>query len=700
LRKVATLVARQASPDQLFAVVAEQVARLFDVPHVGLVRYETDDAVVIGCFNEGDHVPFPIGSRWPLDSPGVVATIRRTGRPARVEDYAHVPGAIAAAVRGAGMRSAFASPIVVERRLWGAIVVLSPRREPFPDGTEARLTDFTELVATAIANAESQRALAELADEQAALRRVAVLVARQTSPSEVFAAVSEAVGLLLDADLAVLHVFSSGGAATTMASWSHDGQTLPIGTQFPLDDDNLAARIFASGAPARMHSDDEAWERAASDRAKRLHVRSAVGAPILVEGKLWGALMAATRGTEPWAANAEIRIAAFTELVATTIANTESRGALAELADEQAALRRVATLVAQGTSPQVLFDAVAGEVGRLLPVVSSTIGRFEPDDTVTTVATWSNSDVVFPTGGRWPTEGTNVAWMVLQTHRPARIDDFSGATDPIGVAAREAGYKSAVGSPIVVEGHLWGVVTATSSEGPLPAGTEARLGSFTDLVATAIANSESKSELAASRRRIVAASDEARRRIERDLHDGIQQRLVALALRARAMLRSSPDDLRSMTAELAEGLGAAADELREISRGIHPTVLTKAGLGPALRALARQSAVPIEVDVTFEERLPTSAEVAAYYVASEAVTNATKHSQATVVELTASHAGGALTLDVRDNGVGGADLDRGTGILGLIDRVEALGGTITIASPPGAGTTLSMRLPTAVEAPS
>src|SRR4029078_4012591 len=219
-------------------------------------------------------------------------------------------------------------------------------------------------------------------------------------------AVTEAVGLLLDADLAVLHVFPGDGTATTIASWSGDGPILPIGTPFPLDGDNLAARIFETGAPARMHSYDEAWEREATDLARSLRVRSAVGAPILVEGKLWGALMAATRRIEPWAENAETRIAAFTELVATAIANAESRETLAELADEQAALRRVATMVAQGASPQDLFESVAEEVGRLLPVGSATMGRYEPDGTVTTVASWSTTEAAFPTGGRWPTEGT------------------------------------------------------------------------------------------------------------------------------------------------------------------------------------------------------------------------------------------------------------------------------------------------------
>ncbi len=701
LRQVATLVARESTPDQLFAAVAEQVARVFDVPHVRLVRYEPEGSVVVAGFSEGVREPFPIGSRWPLDSPGVIATVRQTGRPARVEDYAHMTGEIAAVVRGAGMRSTVASPIMVERRLWGAMVVLSPRHEPFPEDTESRLTDFTELVASAIANAESRVALGRLAEEQAALRRVAVLVAQQPSPSEVFTAVTQAVGLLLDADLAVLHVFAGDGKATAIASWSGDGPILPIGTRFPLDGDNLTARIFASGAPARLYSDDEAWKRAETDSARSLGMRSAVGAPILVEGKLWGALLAATRGVEPWAENAETRIAAFTELAATAIANAESREALAELADEQAALRRVATLVAQGTSPQDLFEAVAEEIGRLLPVGSATMGRFEPDDSVTTVASWSTAEVAFPTGKRWPTEGTNVAWMVLQRGRSARIDDFSAATDPIGVAAREAGMKSAVGSPIVVEGHLWGVMTATSTEGPLPPGTEARLASFTELVATAIANAESSAELAASRRRIVAASDDARRRIERNLHDGTQQRLVSLGLAVRAAeanLAPERQDVQDQLSRVAIGLADAVEDLQEISRGIHPAILSRGGLGPALQALAQRSAIPVDLDITTDVRLAEPIEVAAYFVASEALANAAKHSQASRIDVSLEQREGSLVLSVGDEGVGGADPGRGSGLVGLTDRVEALGGSISVHSPEANGTQITAELPLELEA--
>ena len=533
-----------------------------------------------------------------------------------------------------------------------------------------------------------------LAEEQAALRRVAVLVAQQPSPGEVFTAVTQAVGLLLDADLAVLHVFLGHGTATPIASWSGDGPTLPIGTPFPLDGDNLAARIFETGAPARLHSDDEAWDRAATDLARSLRLRSAVGAPILVEGKLWGALMAATRRIEPWAENAETRIAAFTELVATAIANAESRETLAELADEQAALRRVATMVAQGPSPQDLFESVAEEVGRLLPVGSATMGRYEPDGTVTTVASWSTTEAAFPTGGRWPTEGTNVAWMVLQTGQAARLDDFSAATDPIGVAARESGIKSAVGSPIVVEGHLWGVMTATSAEGPMPPGTEARLASFTELVATAIANAESSAEIAASRRRIVAASDDARRRIVRDLHDGAQQRLVHTVITlklAQQALAKGAENGPLLVQEAVGNAERATHELRELAHGILPSVLTRGGLPAGVRALASRMPVPVEVAIP-ADRLPAPVEATAYFVVAEALTNVAKHAGAASAAVAARVEDGTLRIEVRDDGVGGARPD-GSGLRGLWDRLAALDGRLKIESPVDGGTLVAATIP-------
>jgi signal transduction histidine kinase len=216
---------------------------------------------------------------------------------------------------------------------------------------------------------------------------------------------------------------------------------------------------------------------------------------------------------------------------------------------------------------------------------------------------------------------------------------------------------------------------------------------FTEPVPTAIANAQSKYELAASRRRIVNAGDEARRRIERNLHDGIQQGLIELTFRAQALARKEPELIRDAVVDFADRLAAVSDELREVSRGIHPTILSEAGLGPALRALARRSLVPAALEVRVDSRLSDDIEAAAYYVASEALVNVAKHAQAKVVELWATVEDGSLRLRVRDDGVGGVDASRGSGILGMKDRVEALGGSVSISSPPGGGTELSVLLP-------
>jgi PAS domain S-box-containing protein len=693
LQRIATLVAREAAQAEVFGAIAEEIGGLLDAEEVRMVRFDNDgSAVIVGSWGHPD--AFPLGSRLQLAGDSVTLRVLQTRRPARFDDYRAVAGPDAETARSIGVRAVVGVPVFVERRLWGAISAGSTHDGPLPTDSEARLNEFTKVMATAIANSEAREEVHRLADEQAALRRVAVLVAQQPSPSEVFTAVTQAVEQLLHADLAVLHIFPGDGT-TMIASWSGDGPTLPIGTRFPLDGDNLAARIFQTAAPARIDSYAEA-EGDIADRARSLGVRSTVGAPILVEGKLWGALMAATRGVEPWAENGETRIAAFTELVATAIANAESREALAELVEEQAALRRVATLVAQGASPQDLFGAVAEEVGRLLPAANVSIGRYEADDSVTAMASWSSVGPVF--GGRWPIKGTNVAWMVLQTGRSARIDDFSAATDPIGVAARDAGYKSAVGSPIVVEGRLWGVISAAATDGPMQSGTEARLASFTELVATAIANAESSAELAASRRRIVAASDETRRRIERDLHDGTQQRLVSLGLAVRAAESNIPpdrDDLRDELSRVAMGLANAVEDLQEISRGIHPAILSKGGLAPALAGLAQRSPIPVNLDLKADARLPEPIEVAAYYVASEALANVAKHAQASQVEVSLASRNRSLVLSIRDDGVGGAFRGRGSGLVGLQDRVEALGGTIEIDSSAGCGTCVVATLPIA-----
>jgi signal transduction histidine kinase len=298
-------------------------------------------------------------------------------------------------------------------------------------------------------------------------------------------------------------------------------------------------------------------------------------------------------------------------------------------------------------------------------------------------------------------DGDNVAARVRRSGAPARIDSYEDVPGELAALLRESGVRSSVGAPIVVEGQLWGVVIAASAgDEQLPASAEARIAEFTELVATAIANADSRAKLAASRARVVAAADEARRRIERNLHDGAQQRLVSLGLRLRAVEAMAPPDLAELRLQLSEavgGLTGVLDDLQELSRGLHPAILSEAGLGAALKALARRSALPVELDVHVPQRIAERIEAAAYYVVSEAVANAIKHAQASVVRVAVGSDDGVLDIAIHDDGIGGADPDKGSGLVGLADRVEALGGTLTVASPIGAGTALVIRLPIALD---
>jgi signal transduction histidine kinase len=450
-----------------------------------------------------------------------------------------------------------------------------------------------------------------------------------------------------------------------------------------------------TGHPARIESyEDVPGDWAA--RARELGVRAVVGAPITLEGRLWGVTIATwtQEGPVP-VADAEHLLAGFTELVATAIANAESREELASLADEQAALRRVATLVAEGARPEDVFAAVSDEVARTLGVPIAVLLRYDADGLATVLA--SAGAEFGAAGNRRPIERPSLVAAVFETGRAARVDDFSKARGATAEAIRSSGVRWAVGVPIVVNGALWGVMTAGSRDPEALYGqTENRLAKFTQLLATAIANAESRAELDASRARIVATADATRRRIERDLHDGAQQRLVSLALEVRAVEASVPRELGELRTELsrvAEGHADVLEELREIAQGIHPAILVDDGLGPALRMLARRSPTPVELDLQAETRLPEQVEVAAYYVVSEALANVAKHACASVAHVAVEAGDGMLRVAVRDNGLGGADPALGSGLLGLKDRAEAIGGRISLESLPGAGTSLLVELP-------
>jgi signal transduction histidine kinase len=540
-----------------------------------------------------------------------------------------------------------------------------------------------------------QARLLELADEQAALRRVATLIAGGAAPSRVFTAVAEEIRRLLGADNAGVGRFAAGGISIeVVSSVGDDPVNLPVGTRVELVDYLPPAIVWRTGSAARV--DDDQWSTASdrvTDGLRALGIRSIVASPIIVEGRMWGVVTALTRRA-PFPAGTAARMANFTELAATAIANAETQQELHELAETQAALRRLATLVAQGEPPETVFAAVTQEALRHSGNGTARMIRLELDGTATLVANEGTIGPHVRIGGRWegfPPNG--VTATVLTTGEAARVDDYREV--PGGEIYLREGLVSAVGVPIHVNGRLWGLIAVGSGEGPLPPGTEQRMGEFTDLVATAIANAQNHAELITSRARLVTASDEARRRIERDLHDGAQQSLVTLALQLRSAVAQAQDgdEFRAAINDVAAQLLDTIDELREISHGIHPAILSAAGLRPALRALGRRALIPMEIAVRVDGRLPEPVEVAAYYLVSEFLTNATKHARASVVTVDGELSDGMLRLCVRDDGIGGADPVRGSGLTGLKDRIDALGGTFSVSSPVGGGTTVCCELP-------
>jgi PAS domain S-box-containing protein len=369
------------------------------------------------------------------------------------------------------------------------------------------------------------------------------------------------------------------------------------------------------------------------------------------------------------------------------------------LAEEQAALRRVATLVARECSPDELFAAVAEEMARLLGATSTTLWRFEDDGSGTLAASWGKLHAQAPVGARFPMQGDNAASQVFRTGRPVRMDDYSGATGAVGEAFRALGVRAAVGVPIVVDGRLWGGIGAAATA-PLPPDAESRMAEFTALVATAIANIDARTELTDSRARIVAAADEERRRVVRDLHDGAQQRLVhtviTLKLAQRELEHGGGEALSSLVSEALENAQRANQELRELAHGILPAALTRGGLRAGLETLASRMPVPIEIEAP-ADRLPAPIEATAYFVVAEALTNVAKHANAATAAVAARVEDGTLRVEIRDDGVGGARPE-GSGLQGLADRLAAVDGRLEIESPAPGGTLVAAAIPLAAAA--
>jgi signal transduction histidine kinase len=697
LRRVATLVASDSSSAEVFAAVSEEAGKLLHLDSAHLVAYDRDEtATVVGSWSLQGAVT-PVGTQVPLQGDNVLTRVFRTQRPARVDHYADdADDVVSGYARAMGVHAAAGAPILVEGRIWGAMNVASSQPEPLPAGTELRVAAFTELVALAIANAETRNQLEHVAAEQAALGRVATLVAEAVPPGEVFTAVAaEAAGLFRVA-IVRLYRYQATGVAALVASAGELASDPRQKLTFPADDPSLIASVQRTGQASRVY-DYSRIASVGSPVIRDLEISTGAGVPVIVNGSIWGTLiLAASRDRPPLPADALDRLEKFAELVATAIANSAARAEIERLAQAQAALRRVATLVVQGAQTRDVFGAVAHEVAEVMHLPIAAVLRYDEDETMTVVAARSDRPHPLEPGTRHPFPRGGVAARVRRTGRPARSQSYENRRDAFGAQARAVGLDSLVAAPIIVNGAVWGLMAVASTAGPVPDDAEDHLAEFTELLGTAIANTQSRAELSASRARVVVAADETRRRLERDLHDGIQQRLVALALKARTIETMTPrpaDEIQCELSVLADGLGTSLDELREISRGIHPAVLSEAGLGPALKALARRSAVPVELHLDLGPQLAEHVEVAAYYIASEALTNAAKHARASVVHLQVERTDGALTLSVRDDGIGGADAANGSGIIGLKDRVDSLGGMISVSSPPGLGTTLSVRLP-------
>jgi PAS domain S-box-containing protein len=537
------------------------------------------------------------------------------------------------------------------------------------------------------------------AAERAALQRVAALVAQGTRPDEVFAAVTAELRRLLSVAACMLARYEADGSTTILSDAVDMGAGLEPGTVLCWQPGTPGATIRESALPV-ANSDVAILPSPLRERVERLGVTESVKVPVIVDGQMWGFLSVSWRDAAP--PEVESRIARFTELVTMAINNADGRvrlrashERLAAYADEEAALRRVATAVAAGASTTAVFDTVTVELRTLLDIESAVLQRFEDDGTATVVAIRDPQGLIAADGtigSRVSTENGNLASRVRRSGRAELLGSYDDESSLAIPDLGGAGMMGAVGVPVKVAGRHWGMA-AVAWRRPVTLDLESRLAEFSELVSIAIDNADSRERLAASRLRVIAAADQARQRIERDLHDGVQQRLVTLALDLRELSEHeheiAPGDLQ----RIGKGLQVAMEELREIASGIHPLVLRQHGLERALRGLIRRAKISIRMKTRLCGRLPESVESASYYIISELVTNITKHAGVAAADLIIEAREDELFIGMRDDGVGGADSAKGTGLTGLRDRVEALGGTMEVDSPLGSGTSVRVRIP-------
>lgn len=632
LRRVAELAARGADPRDVFERLVLETSALLPGTVIAVTRFGPDgDAISGGPSVGGD----------------LAAVVRRTGRVARHP----------------GRPAAIAVPLHVEGTVWGMLTATSSNG-PLADDTERRLTPFAEIAAVATAGATARAGLHRIADEQAALRRVAEIVARGGSEQQLFDAVTEEAGALMGDEATTLARFTGERTITIVATRGGPATAGAI-IDVPEDDRGLVAEMLRTRRPARL--DDYGTKPGKLYARSEFGVGSSVAVPIMVYDRMWGMLGVVTSGHR-LPADTELRLGQFADLVAAALANSQDRARVEQLAghesalrndlralaDEQAALLRVAELVARGTALDDVFQAVTAETAKLVGSTHASLQRHDRDGAATTVAT-------FPAGSATP---------------PA-----TGAELTV---------------PVVVEGRMWGALTTSTAGPPRPDSTEGRLRQFAGLAAAAIANAENKAHLTASRARVVATADETRRRLQRDVHDGAQQRLVqtiiTLKIARDAIARGDIPDQ-----EIGEALyhaERANAELRDLVHGILPASLTQGGLRTGLESLIGDLSLPVNLRMT-APRLPAQIEITVYFFVAEALTNVVKHARATRAGVTVQVDGATLWAEVRDDGIGGADPSGGTGLTGLSDRVQAADGTLTVTNAAGGGTVVRIALPLA-----
>jgi signal transduction histidine kinase len=684
LRRVAELAAHDAPVGEVLHVVAKEASVFTGVEFAMVLRYEDTDGGNQIVALDGAPDNFVVGMRAPGTGDGAVHRVWRTGRAARVENLGQAAGLWPGMAHARGFTSSAGVPIVIRGTLWGALIVVGGLKD-FPATIEAELTHFAELAATAVSSTQARQQLTALADEQAALRRVAELAAHEAPAGQVLRAVAVETSALAGVDFTALLRYEPDGSTLIVAL---DGAPagVAVGMRAPGTGDGAAQRVWTTGRPASIDNLGEMSGRW-PQLAHRHGFNASVGVPIVMHGGLWGALVAVGR-REAFSRSIEEHVSNFAELAGAAVSAADAREELKLLANEQAAVRRVAELVARGATLDEIFDAVTAETSSLLENLPISLLRYDEGEGTVVVAGNHN---LTPTGRRYRGASDNdPLGDVRRTGRSVRVDNVSRvvATDPssspdIGIAL-----------PVTVEGQVWGALAVSTPGPPVPAGSEERLTPFAELAAVAIANAENKAKLTASRARVIATADETRRRVQRDVHDGAQQRLVhtiiALKLARDAVLAGEPpNDLLDEALTNAE---RASKELRDIVRGILPASLTRGGLRTGLESLLVDIALPVKLQVRVP-RLTAHTETTAYFIVAEAMTNVVKHAQADRATVDVSINDGTLVIEVRDDGVGGADPRGGTGLTGLRDRVEAGNGTLTVTSPPGAGTVVNAALP-------